>query len=201
MFQYRQVLLRLRQGDSDRDIARSRLMGRPKVAVFRLLADAQGLADSPRRRCPMTPRSPQYQCAASCEQHDFEGRTVSRPSRALGRSRRRRRGDPCGAVARVGFRGSYSAVRRMLAEIHASAPPRRPSAYVRARRSGAAGFRRGSVSVSAIGGQGGAAGAPGSVTYCCFSSLPLTTTSSLMRPSPGSGAGAGRSASAGDSGA
>ena len=28
MFQYRQVLVRLRQGDSDRDIARSRLMGR-----------------------------------------------------------------------------------------------------------------------------------------------------------------------------
>lgn len=42
MFQYRQVLLRLRQGDSDRDIARSRVMGRPKVAVFRLLAAAQG---------------------------------------------------------------------------------------------------------------------------------------------------------------
>lgn len=41
MFQYRQVLLRLRQGDSDRDIARSGLMGRPKVAVFRL-AGAQG---------------------------------------------------------------------------------------------------------------------------------------------------------------
>lgn len=32
MFQYRQVLLRLRQGDSDRDIARSGLMGRPKVS-------------------------------------------------------------------------------------------------------------------------------------------------------------------------
>src|SRR5271156_3728443 len=42
MFQYRQVLLRLRQGDSDRDIARSGLMGRPKVAMFRLLATAQG---------------------------------------------------------------------------------------------------------------------------------------------------------------
>src|SRR5258708_22554636 len=42
MFQYRQVLLRLRQGDSDRDIARSGLMGRPKAAVFRLLGGAQG---------------------------------------------------------------------------------------------------------------------------------------------------------------
>ena len=48
MFQYRQVLVRLRQGDSDRDIARSRLMGRPKVAAFRGLAVTQGwLAPEP----------------------------------------------------------------------------------------------------------------------------------------------------------
>jgi hypothetical protein len=32
----------LRQGDSDRDIARARLMGRPKVAAFRALAAQQG---------------------------------------------------------------------------------------------------------------------------------------------------------------
>jgi len=42
MFQYRQVLVRLRRGDSDRDMARSRLRGRPKVAAFRALAAAQG---------------------------------------------------------------------------------------------------------------------------------------------------------------
>ena len=42
MFEYRQVLVRLRQGDSDRDIARSRLMGRPKVAALRGLAESQG---------------------------------------------------------------------------------------------------------------------------------------------------------------
>jgi hypothetical protein len=42
MFQYRQVLVRLRLGDSDRVIARSGLMGRPKVAMFRLLAQGQG---------------------------------------------------------------------------------------------------------------------------------------------------------------
>ena len=35
MFQYRQVLARMRQGDSDRDIKRARLMGRPKAAVSR----------------------------------------------------------------------------------------------------------------------------------------------------------------------
>ena len=42
MFQYRQVLVRLRQGDSDRDIARSRLMGRRKVAALRGLAADHG---------------------------------------------------------------------------------------------------------------------------------------------------------------
>jgi hypothetical protein len=42
MFQYRAVLVRLRQGDSDRDIARARLMGRPKVAALRALATQHG---------------------------------------------------------------------------------------------------------------------------------------------------------------
>jgi len=42
MHEYRQVLLRLRQGDSDRDVARSRLMGRAKTAAFRSLAQACG---------------------------------------------------------------------------------------------------------------------------------------------------------------
>jgi hypothetical protein len=46
MFQYRQVLVRLRQGDSDRDIARAGLMGRPKVAAFRALAASGGWLDS-----------------------------------------------------------------------------------------------------------------------------------------------------------
>jgi transposase len=42
MHQYRAVVVRLRQGDSDRDIARARLMGRTKVARFRALAVQQG---------------------------------------------------------------------------------------------------------------------------------------------------------------
>ncbi len=37
MFQYRAVLVRLRQGDTDRDIARARLMGRPKTAALRAI--------------------------------------------------------------------------------------------------------------------------------------------------------------------
>jgi hypothetical protein len=49
MFQYRAVLVRLRQGDSERDIARARLMGRRKLAAFRALAEGHGwlAAESP----------------------------------------------------------------------------------------------------------------------------------------------------------
>jgi transposase len=42
MFHYRQVLVRMRQGDSDRDIARSKTMGRKKLAQIRCVAAARG---------------------------------------------------------------------------------------------------------------------------------------------------------------
>ena len=47
MFHYRQVLARLRAGDSERDIARSGLMGRKKAAAFRQLAHTQGWLHAP----------------------------------------------------------------------------------------------------------------------------------------------------------
>lgn len=42
MYQYRHVLVRMRQGDSDRDIARSRRMGRKKIAQVRAVAGQHG---------------------------------------------------------------------------------------------------------------------------------------------------------------
>lgn len=42
MFQYRQVLARLRAGDTDREVSRCGLMGREKVAALRALAAEQG---------------------------------------------------------------------------------------------------------------------------------------------------------------
>ncbi len=42
MYQYRQVLLRMRQGDSDRAIARAGLMGRTKAKDVRKIAEKQG---------------------------------------------------------------------------------------------------------------------------------------------------------------
>lgn len=45
VFHYRQVLTRMRQGDSDRDIARSKTTGRKKIAQVRETAQQQGWLD------------------------------------------------------------------------------------------------------------------------------------------------------------
>ena len=45
MFEYRQVLTRMRLGDTDRAIARAGLMGRRKAAQLRLTAEAAGWLD------------------------------------------------------------------------------------------------------------------------------------------------------------
>lgn len=45
MHHYRQALLRMRQGDSDRDIAAARVMGRPKAAQWRSIATERGWLD------------------------------------------------------------------------------------------------------------------------------------------------------------
>ena len=42
MFHFRQALLRMRQGDSDREIAASKVMGRRKAAALRQAASARG---------------------------------------------------------------------------------------------------------------------------------------------------------------
>jgi hypothetical protein len=48
MYEYRQVLVRMRQGDSDREIAKGRWMGRHKAAALRRVASAQGWLDGQR---------------------------------------------------------------------------------------------------------------------------------------------------------
>jgi len=123
MFQYRQVLVRMRQGDSDRDIARSRLMGRQKVAGFRALAASQGWLN------PEAPLPDDAGIAAVLGAPRRARSTIStvEPYRA---QVERWAAQSVGGVAihaalwrEHGFRGSYSSVRRMLAEIHASIPP------------------------------------------------------------------------------
>lgn len=123
MFQYRQVLLRLRQGDSDRDIARSGLMGRPKVALFRSLADDRGWL----KREVALPDDAAIAAVLGAPRRASSTISSVEPYRPQV-ERWVKRG--VGGVAihaalwrEHGFRGSYSAVRRMLAQIHASAPP------------------------------------------------------------------------------
>lgn len=123
MFQYRQVLVRLRQGDSDRDIARSRLMGRPKVKALRALAVAQGWL------APEAPLPDDATIAALIGRARRARSTIStlEPHRAQ-IERWAEQGVEGVAIHSAltrehGYRGSYSAVRRILAGIRASRPP------------------------------------------------------------------------------
>ena len=123
MFQYRAVLVRLRQGDSDRDIARSRLMGRPKVAALRALAGSEGwlTADTPlpedaqiaavvgkarRARSTISTVEPFREVVARWAEQGVGGVAIHA---ALRREH--------------GYTGSYSAVRRMLGVLGAARPP------------------------------------------------------------------------------
>jgi hypothetical protein len=123
MFQYRQVLVRLRQGDSDRDIARSRLMGRPKVAAFRGLATSRGwlapeavlpddstlraaVGQARRARSTISTVEPYRTQVENWAAEGVGGMAIHA---ALCRDH--------------GYRGSYSAVRRLLAGVRASLPP------------------------------------------------------------------------------
>ena len=123
MFQYRAVLVRLRQGDSERDIARARLMGRGKVAAFRALASRHGWLSAD------TPLPDDAVIVAVVGQARRARSTIStvEPLRAVVE---RWVDQGVGGVAihaalcrEHGYSGSYSAVRRMLQAIGAGRPP------------------------------------------------------------------------------
>lgn len=122
MFQFRQALVRLRAGDTVREIARSGLMGRDKLAELRVLAeqrgwlaeaaelpDDQSLAEAlgPRRRASSTVSSVEPLRAVVQRWFDagVQGRAIHA---ALKREH--------------GFTGSYSAVVRMLRQMKAAQP-------------------------------------------------------------------------------
>ncbi len=123
MFQYRQVLVRLRQGDTDRDIARTKVMGRRKVAVLRALASERGWM-SAQGELP-----DDATIAAALGQTRRARSTISsaEPHRA---QIQRWFEQGVGGIAihaalrrQHGYNGSYSAVRRMLQQMRASQPP------------------------------------------------------------------------------
>ena len=133
MFQYRAVLVRLRQGDSDRDIARARLMGRPKVAVLRALAAREGwlatdrplpedaviaaaIGQARRARSTISTAEPYRELITRWSDQGINGVVIHA---ALCREH--------------GYTGSYSAVRRMLGKRAAKSSCRRPDRVIRRR--------------------------------------------------------------------
>jgi transposase len=123
MFQYRQVLVRMRQGDTDREIARAGLMGRPKAARLRAIAADEGWLD------PEAPLPEDAAIAAVIGAARRARSTIStvEPYRAL--VERWAASEVSGVVIHAalvrehGYRGSASSVYRMLARIGASRPP------------------------------------------------------------------------------
>lgn len=123
MFQYRQVLVRMRQGDSDRDVARSGLMGRPKVARLRSLAAERGWLD-PAASLPEDAAIVQAVGAARRARSSVSG---AEPFRTLIEAWAEQGVSGVAIHAALtrehGYRGSYSSVYRMLARIVAARPP------------------------------------------------------------------------------
>lgn len=123
MHHYRQALLRMRQGDSDRDIADAKIMGRRKAGQWRALAQAHGWLDA------QAPLPDDEAVAAALVPPKRASTTVSRleehrakvaswveqnvPGTAIHQALQRQHG----------WTGSYSAVRRMVAGIRTTLPP------------------------------------------------------------------------------
>ena len=122
MYEYRQVLVRMRLGDSDREIARSGLMGRAKSAALRATATAQGwlvpeqplpddatlagvLATPVKEAGPASTVEPYRAQVLAWREAGIQGTTIHD---AL--------------VRNHGFTGSYSAVRRFLQAIDNQTP-------------------------------------------------------------------------------
>ena len=122
MFQYRQVLVRLRQGDSDRDIARSRLMGRKKLGKLRERAEQMGWLD------PALPLPDDAALAAALTPTRVAASTVSTlaPFASLIREwcAQGLQGTTMHAVLcrNHGYAGSYSSMRRFRQQLAAADP-------------------------------------------------------------------------------
>lgn len=122
MFQYRQALVRMRQGDSDREIAAGKVMGRRKAAALRALAASQDWLDTGR------PLPEDAEIAAALTAPRRAATTVSslEPWREQIQQWHSQRVSGTVILAALrrehGYSGSYSAVRRMLAELRSREP-------------------------------------------------------------------------------
>jgi transposase len=123
MHHYRQALLRMRQGDSDRDIAAAQVMGRPKAAQWRRIATAAGwldltqpLPDDPTIAAALGSPRKASTTISTLEAHRAQlGAWVEQgvSGTAIHAALKRQHG----------WTGSYSAVRRLVADIRSQLPP------------------------------------------------------------------------------
>ncbi len=122
MHEIRQVLVRMRMGESDRSIARSGLMGRRKASALRTVAEQQGwlvagqplpaedelatiCGDQPQKASTTSLIEPYHDQVKAWLEEGVQGTTIHQ---AL--------------VRRYGFNGSYSSVRRYLGKLKAAHP-------------------------------------------------------------------------------
>lgn len=123
MFQYRQVLVRLRAGDSERTLARAGLMGREKVAAFRALAERQGWL------APEAALPDEAAIAAAVGVARRARSTISSVEPYRAQVERWHEASVGGKAIHAtlcreqGFTGSYSAVARLLQRLRRSAGP------------------------------------------------------------------------------
>ena len=121
MFELRQVLVRMRQGDSDRDLARAGLIGRRKARETRQLAQAHGWLDTdkalpedaelarmlarPERPGPVSCVEPYRDLVTGWAQQGIQSKTIYQALKRLHR-----------------FRGSYDSVNRFVRSLELKAP-------------------------------------------------------------------------------
>lgn len=128
MYQYRQVLMRMRQGDSDREIARSRIMGRRKVSAVREVATARSWLSSSTTPLPDDAAlaevfSNQEKLPVICQSTLLPWREQVKEWQAA---------DVQGATIHValvgnhGHTGSYSSVYRLLCQLRGEGLPEVP---------------------------------------------------------------------------
>lgn len=127
MYHYRQALVRMRQGDSDRDIARSRLMGRKKAAHLRGLAVQRGWLvpdtalpeDAQLAEVLVAETTLPASCISTLE--PWRAQIVTWMDAGISGVRIHQ-----ALKERHGYSGSYSSVYRMLAGIGTARPPEVP---------------------------------------------------------------------------
>lgn len=123
MFHYRQALVRLRAGDSERDIARTKIMGRQKLAALRELAETQGWLESSRE----VPDEAAIAAAIGVRRRASSTVSTVEPWRELVEQWQSAgvQGKAIHAALKRlhGYAGSYSSVARMLVALRADRAP------------------------------------------------------------------------------